>query len=292
VADDDSNAREQWEAINLELMREVTRLVDRNLLSESEKDKIWSAFRSAEERAFAQLYPGRTYSQLSTLERLRAGLRARMWLATVIEGAGTEHKRSVAIRQAIVDLEKNMGVYEKPTLLDARAPTTHASRPTDGDLSGEATQAIIDAIDREYYAKVHDLGEQLRGKVVLDSAAGHSGYMLKFAEGDWVAVWLDPLSARMDFRVGKGDPPSTVTELMSNPAVADASRPLDVDRIYATQPNDIASEAANTHQKQIEGVAIGKQAFSLCFPDGMELEGTVFPNAAGHTMMRVFLEQW
>src|SRR5205085_11922814 len=73
VADDDSNARKQWEAINLELTREVKRLVDRHLLSESEKDKIWSDFRSAEERAFAQLYPGRTYSQLSTLERLRAG---------------------------------------------------------------------------------------------------------------------------------------------------------------------------------------------------------------------------
>jgi len=215
-----------------------------------------------------------------------------MWLATVIEATGTEHERSVAIRQAIVDLETNVGVYEKPTVVDSRAPTTHASRPTEGGLSDEATQAMIDAIDPEYYAKVNDLGEQLRGKLVLDSAAGHSGYLLKFVDGDWVAVWLDPLSARMDFRVGKGVPPSTVTAMMSNPAAADASRPLDVDRIYATQPNDIASEAAHTHQKQIEGVAIGKQAFSLCFPDGMELEGTVFTNAAGHTMIRVFWEQW
>lgn len=76
--------------------------------------------------------------------------------------------------------------------------------------------AMVNAIDREYLARVQDLGKKLRGKVVRDSAAGHSGYLLRFVDGEWVAVWLDPLSSRMDFLVGNGDPSAAVTALLSN----------------------------------------------------------------------------
>jgi hypothetical protein len=267
MALDESEARKQWDAINLELTREVTRLVDRHLLTESQKDKLWSDLRSSEERAYAHLQTT-TQRQPSTADRLKAGVRARMWLATVIEGAGTEHERAVAIRRRIVDLEKNLGVFEKPTVLWPGAE-----------------------IDPEYAARMEHLGDQLRLKVVRESAAGHSGYLLRLVDGDWVAVWLDPRSEMMDFVVGEGDPESDITALLSNPDVDDASAPLDVDRPRAAQPNDIATEAARTHQKQIVGVAIGVRAFSLRFPEGMELEGTVFRNGAGRTMMRVFWEQ-
>lgn len=136
------------------------------------------------------------------------------------------------------------------------------------------------------------LGAQLDGKVVVDSTGGHSGYLLRLNDGDWVAVWLDVEAGRMEFSVGDGAPPERLLALLSSPAVADASGPLDVDRIYANQTNDIAAEARRTHGQPICGVAIGARDFSLCFPDGMELEGNVFETAAGRLALRVFYEQW
>jgi hypothetical protein len=56
--------------------------------------------------------------ELSAANRLRAGLRARMWLATVIESEGTEHERAVAIRRRIVFLEKSLGVFEEPRFVE------------------------------------------------------------------------------------------------------------------------------------------------------------------------------
>ena len=74
--------------------------------------------------------------------------------------------------------------------------------------------------------------------------------------------------------------------------IADGSGSLDVDRPYAEEANDIAAEARRTHGKPVEGVAIGERSFSLCFPDGRELEGSVFEDASGRSMLRVFYEQW
>jgi hypothetical protein len=112
VADEHPGVPEPWDAIDLELSAEVARLVDLNVLSERQRDKLWSDFRSAELRAIG------THSELSPTDRRRSGLRARMWLATVIEGAGTEHERAVAIRRRIVELMKSLGVFEEPKLVE------------------------------------------------------------------------------------------------------------------------------------------------------------------------------
>jgi hypothetical protein len=75
-----------------------------------------------EAKAASRLLAASTSKELSAADQLRAALRARMWLATAIEAAGTGHERSVAIRRRIVDLEKSLGTYERPTLVERRPP--------------------------------------------------------------------------------------------------------------------------------------------------------------------------
>jgi hypothetical protein len=168
----------------------------------------------------------------------------------------------------------------------------HDSPPAPSIHSDDFLEAAIAAIDPEYAGRLEGLGAALSGKVVEDSQAGHSGYLLRFTDGFWVAVWLDPSTGRMEFATGDGAPPTEVTALLSNPAVPDASAPLNVDRPYASEPNDIRGEARRVHGSPVTGIAIGERAFNLCFPGDMELDGTVFPNAEGCAVLRVFYEQW
>ena len=171
-----------------------------------------------------------------------------------------------------------------------RRGISHDTPPQLGEVPPKVLEAALIAMGTEYSAKVRALGDTLRGKVVSGTTGGHSGYLLRFIDGSWVAVWLD--SERMDFATGSGEPPGEIVAQLSDPAVPDASEPLDIDRPYANERNDIGAEAARTEGKAIAGVAVGERAFSLRFPEGKELEGTVFQNAAGSYCLRVFWEQW
>ena len=122
MADDPAQAPEPWDAIDLDLAAEVRRLADGNLLSRSQTEELWAAFQSMEARVASRLQGASTNSKLSADDQLRARLRARMWLATAVEGAGAEHGRSVAIRRRIVDLEKSLGVFDQPTLVEPPTP--------------------------------------------------------------------------------------------------------------------------------------------------------------------------
>jgi len=169
---------------------------------------------------------------------------------------------------------------------------SHDSPPQPGGLPSQDLEAALAAIRSEYTAAVRALGDELRGKVVAGSAGGHSGYVLRFTDGSWVAVWLNPTQSRMDFATGRGEPTDESLAHLSDAVVPDASRPLDVDRPYAHQSNDIAAEAAKSEAKSVVGVSIGERALSIRFPEGRELEGSVFQNAAGVYCLRVFWEQW
>jgi hypothetical protein len=155
----------------------------------------------------------------------------------------------------------------------ASGGSTHGTAPTIGTVPDDVLQAVNARRQSEYSIGVKHLGDQLRGRVVTESIGGHSGYLLRFADGTWVAVWLEPSLSRMAHSIGAGDPPAEVVALLSNPVVASASAPLDMDLPYASEDNDISAEARHTHGKPITGVAIGEQDFSLCFPGDMELEG-------------------
>jgi hypothetical protein len=169
---------------------------------------------------------------------------------------------------------------------------SHQTPPIEGDLPEDVLAEVMASAETEYAAAVRGLGEQLRGKIVTDSAGGHAGYVLRFTDGSWVAAWLDPASARMEFRTGDDEPPGDVLAHLTAVGVADGSAPLDVDMPYAWEASDIALEARSTHGKKVTGVMIGAREFSLGFPEGMELEGNVIENAAGEPCLRVFWEQW
>jgi hypothetical protein len=167
------------------------------------------------------------------------------------------------------------------------------NEPERGTLPDDVLfEAALQDLDSTYTAHIQDLGEQLDGRVVADSSGGHSGYLLRLTDGGYVAVWLDSDLSRMEFSTGVGDPPADPIGLLSNPTIPAASAPLDVDLPYANEPNDISGEARRTHGQPITGVAVGARTFSLCFPSGMELEGTVVPTADGRLALRVFYEQW
>jgi hypothetical protein len=170
--------------------------------------------------------------------------------------------------------------------------STHGTAPTNATVPDHVLKAVMSRRQSEYSEGVKHLGDQLRGRVVTESSGGHSGYLLRFADGAWVAVWLEPSLSRMEHSTGAGDPPAEVVARLSNPVVASASAPLDIDLPYASEDNDISAEASHTHGKPITGVAIGEQDFSLCFPDDMELEGTVLQDGRGRLVLRVFYEQW
>ena len=111
-------APEPWDAIDRDLLAEVGRLVDRKVLTTSQKDELLSAFRSVEQRVVSRFMEASGLRDLSPVDKTRAALRARMSMAVIIESAGTEWDRAVAIRRRIVALEKSLGVFETPTVID------------------------------------------------------------------------------------------------------------------------------------------------------------------------------
>jgi hypothetical protein len=113
---------------------------------------------------------------------------------------------------------------KKAKLQRRRRVLSHQTPPIEGDLPGDVSAEVMASAKREYAAAVRGLGEQLRGKIVTDSAGGHAGYVLRFTHGSWVAAWLDPASARMEFRTGDDEPPGDVLAHLMAVGVADVRR--------------------------------------------------------------------
>src|SRR3954471_3734789 len=88
-----------------------------------------------------------------------------------------------------------------------RADGGHGAPPGLRALPDEVVQTFIGNLDPAYSTAIRNLGDHLDGKVVADSGGGHSGYVLRFTDGAWVAAWLDPALARMEARSGVGEPP-------------------------------------------------------------------------------------
>jgi hypothetical protein len=100
---------------------------------------------------------------------------------------------------------------------------SHDSPPQLGDGQPDVLEAAMASMGSPYSIRIRALGDELRNKVVAGSVGGHSGYALRFTDGSWVAVWLDPGESRMDFATGLGELTEETLARLSDPAVPDAS---------------------------------------------------------------------
>jgi hypothetical protein len=138
---------------------------------------------------------------------------------------------------------------------------------------------------------VSALMDRIHGKVVAEATAGHSGYMLRFDDEMWVICFVDPETERMDWRTGFGTAETKDLALMRLEQCADASWFAPENLPYAANPCRIEEEVRNTIGKAVQGLSLGTNSYNLCFPEGLELEATVF-TTDGKPALRVFWEQW
>lgn len=166
----------------------------------------------------------------------------------------------------------------------------HDQKPIIQSLSPEFQNKIEEITKTTYYQLVKQLGEQINGKVVVGSMAGHTGYFLHFKDKSWLLCYLD--REQLDWIIGDGrEPTSQELSRLQNRAYLNGQEPLNINLPYADEENNIFLATLKTHGKVITGVSIGPNDFGICFPNGKELEAHVFLSDS-NLVLRVFWEQW
>ncbi|MGM0490401.1 MAG: hypothetical protein ACQESR_27060 [Planctomycetota bacterium] len=95
----------------------------------------------------------------------------------------------------------------------------------------DMAEKLFDVVESAWGTHVIALMDLIRGKVVAQAAAGHSGYMFEFDDDSWVICFVDPDAARMDWRTGTGKAEKTELALMHSEQCADAKEFGPQDRI-------------------------------------------------------------
>jgi hypothetical protein len=167
----------------------------------------------------------------------------------------------------------------------------HDDKPQQADAphpqSREAIQRILGS---DYYRSLQPLLIAVRGRVVIGSQAGTSGFLLFLDNGSWAVSYLEEELLR--YALGAGEPPREILNRLDSPEWGDARQPLVVDLPYSDQLCDIAAEVAKAHGLEITGLAFGERCFNFCFPGGWELDTMIVPDCSGKPALRVFFEQW
>ncbi len=167
----------------------------------------------------------------------------------------------------------------------------HDEKPQHLEVVPEQVQQQIEKLlNSEYRRYVEALPEHVVGKVVIESAGGRSGFQLLFADGTWVVCYVQTGALR--YTVGAGVVEPALQAVMNDVAVADGSSRLEADVPYAGELCDIAAEAAKAQGRVVTGLAIGERSFNFCFPDGRELDASIWHNQEGREIFRLFWEQW
>lgn len=165
----------------------------------------------------------------------------------------------------------------------------HDDPPDRGALTDEEFGPVIEAITgSDYFLQVEALGPVVVGKVVRGSESGPGGFVLRFADETWVAVFV--ADECLQYVVGEGALSPEVSRALHG-AAADGRGPLAVDLPYADEPCDLAAELVRCHGQAVVGLAIGSRTFNFCFPGDHELETMIVPTDGGPAL-RVFWEQW
>lgn len=169
--------------------------------------------------------------------------------------------------------------------------TRHDEPPREaGELPPEVLAAIERIRSSEYTKYVEELRPLVKGKTVIDSTGGKSGFVLFLDDGSWVEAFL--LDGFLRWVAGTGQPGNQQCQLLNSPACGDRKPTLKADLPYAKETCDIQSEVAKAHGAKITGVGAGEDSFNFHFPKGLELDAMIVPGADGKPSLRVFWEQW
>ncbi len=141
-----------------------------------------------------------------------------------------------------------------------------------------------------YYEYVLQLKQWVIGKTITHTQSGVSGFVLFFADNDWVVVYLQ--NRNLNWEYGEGEFRNELLPLLNSSDYGDGFQPLSVNLPYASQTCDISTEIANSLGKEITGVAIGEEDFNFCFAEGLELDVNIMPVSSEQYALRVFWEQW
>ena len=167
----------------------------------------------------------------------------------------------------------------------------HDEKPKLSDLSVVELQRWAKQLSSSPYAKyVENLKSKVIGRTVVSSAVSSSGFLLYLNDNSWVLSFLN--NAKLDWRVGSGEPSTADLKLMNAEYSDDGRKPLAVNLPYADETCDMEVEIAEAHGKPIVNLAIGARSFNFCFPEKRELDVMIAPDAKGQTALRVFWEQW
>jgi hypothetical protein len=175
---------------------------------------------------------------------------------------------------------------------NARSPEmTHDEKPQQSTGKNKDIEAeVAEIMASSYVESVRPLNGKLQDRVIRTSQGGRTGYILWFDDGSYLVAYL--ADSQLRWKVGTGDPSPVDASLIHSPQHPDVSGPQKVERPYADEKSDIASEVAKAHGKTVKGIAVGKDTFNLCFSDGHEIDATLMPSADGRKGLRVFWEQW
>ena len=141
---------------------------------------------------------------------------------------------------------------------------SHDEKPERGDLTKEDLQRILEMTDSPYHKHIQNLENHVVGRTVLSSAVGISGFLLYLDDGSWVLSFVD--GAKLNWRVGSGEPPADDLKLLNVESYGNGRNPLDVNLPYADEVCGIEAEVAEAHGKSIVGLAIGENNSNFCFP--------------------------
>jgi hypothetical protein len=167
----------------------------------------------------------------------------------------------------------------------------HERGPRREDRIPEDVRRKLEALaSSEYMAYARPLKDFVACRTVLGSSAGHSGFTVELDDGTYLLAYLD--QDQLGWKRGVGRPSPAELELMSSPAYGDGMQPLAEDRIYASEPCDIAAEVRKAHGQTIQTISIGVDTFNLAFLDGHELDAMIVTGRDGRRALRVFWEQW
>lgn len=165
----------------------------------------------------------------------------------------------------------------------------HDEKSEPGRLPDAELNKLKALIDSPYFQHLQQLKKLIKSKVVVASMAGHSGYLLHFEDGSWVLCAL--VDDKLDWKLGQGEPTSKDLAAMHNSNYQDGRKPLRVDIPYADEECIISKATIQTHGKPVRSVAVGENDFSICFPEGWELEAHVITKTDG-PILRIYWEKW